>query len=135
MIKCPRCESSNVKDIATFGANSVECQDCKHIDDIKFFKDEFTKDSLSQTKPIPGAISPSFTDQVSKVLAFGAAKYGRDNWSKCSKDQLFLYEDALLRHINAYRLGEQNDDETGLNHLAHAACNLMFLFELDKKEK
>ena len=98
-------------------------------------KKDFTKNSLSENKPIPGAILPSFTDQMSKVLAFGAAEYGRDNWAQCPKEQLFLYEDALLRHINAYRMGEENDEETGLNHLAHAACNLMFLMELDKKEK
>lgn len=96
---------------------------------------EFTKDSLSENKPIPGAISAEFTDQISKVLAFGAAKYGRDNWAQCSKEQLFLYEDALLRHINAYRMGEVNDKETNLNHLAHAACNLMFLFELNIRRK
>lgn len=133
-LKCPRCGSSDIVEKQPFD-NTVECEICEHKDNIQFFKDQFTKDSLSQNKPIPGAISPSFTDQMSKVLAFGAAKYGRDNWSKCSKEQMFLYEDALLRHITSYRLGEENDEETNLNHLAHAACNLMFIFELNKKEK
>ena len=92
---------------------------------------EFTKDSMSQRKPIFSAISPKFTLGMAEVLAFGAEKYGRDNWKQCSKDQMHLYWDAFERHVNAYKRGEENDQETGMSHISHAACNLMFIQELD----
>lgn len=94
----------------------------------------FTKDSLSIDKPISGAISPTFKLGMAQVLAHGASKYGRDNWSKCKQNQMHLYWDALHRHLDTYQSGEMVDDETELNHLLHAACNIMFLYELTKKK-
>ncbi len=95
----------------------------------------FTKESLSKTKPIPGAMSSELIMKTSEVLAFGAEKYGRDNWAKCSKEQMYLYWDALFRHLHSYRMGEECDQETGISHLAHANCNLMFIYELDEFHK
>ncbi len=82
----------------------------------------FTKESLSVMKPLFGAITTKFSLGIAKVLAIGAAKYGRDNWKKCPKDKLDLYWDALYRHLNAYQSGELVDAETGESHLSHAAC-------------
>ena len=95
----------------------------------------FIKESMSVNKPISGAILPEFKTEMAKVLAFGASKYGRDNWAKCNKDQLHLYWEALYRHIEAFQAGEDTDLETGLSHLSHAACNLMFLQHLTNKYK
>jgi hypothetical protein len=96
---------------------------------------EFTKESMSKIKPIPGAITPEFILGMANVLAFGANKYGRDNWAKCKKNQIYLYWDALYRHLEAYRSGIEFDEETGLSHLSHAACNLMFIQHLTDKYK
>ena len=68
-----------------------------------------------------------------KVLMHGAKKYGRDNWQKC--DDINRYKDALMRHVMAYIKGEKADPEDGLNHLAHAMCNCIFLMELEREEK
>jgi len=95
----------------------------------------FTKDSLSENKPISGAILPEFKLGIAKVLAFGASKYGRDNWRKCKTNQIHLYWDALHRHLDAYQSGELNDPETGLSHMSHAACNIMFIQALTKGEE
>lgn len=67
---------------------------------------------------------------IVRVLTFGAKKYAPDNWRKVPQAQERYY-DALLRHLVAWRLGEQNDPESGLPHLAHAGCCLLFLAELD----
>jgi len=42
-----------------------------------------------------------------------------------------------MRHLNAWRLGESIDPESGLHHLKHALTNVIFLmwFELKKKLK
>jgi hypothetical protein len=66
---------------------------------------------------------------IGKVLTFGARKYAPNNWMRC-KDTT-RYVDAALRHIFAYIGGEKNDPETGLPHLAHAGCCIMFLIDLE----
>lgn len=68
-------------------------------------------------------------NQVAKVLTFGAKKYRRDTW-RTLVDAETRYEDALDRHINAWKRGEDVDSESGLGHLEHAVCNLLFLIEL-----
>ncbi len=71
--------------------------------------------------------------EVVKVLEYGATKYKeKDNWKKVNKD---LYKDALWRHWVAYQLGEKNDPETGLSHLAHLLCDGLFLLWFDLKEE
>lgn len=65
-------------------------------------------------------------DQVVRVLAYGAEKYDRDNWQRLIDPQR-RYFAATLRHLVAWRRGELVDSESGLSHLAHAACNLLFL--------
>lgn len=67
-----------------------------------------------------------FIGEVVNVLKAGAEKYGANNW-QAVEDAENRYFAALMRHIAAYRNGEDNDPEDGLPHLAHAACNLMFL--------
>ena len=63
--------------------------------------------------------------EVSKVMAFGAEKYGRDNWRE-GMDWTRL-SSAMLRHVTSWIEGEDVDDETGLSHLAHAGCCVLFL--------
>lgn len=77
-----------------------------------------------------GLLPPLALEEVVKVLTFGAQKYERDNWQKVS-DAKRRYFDALQRHIWAWKQGEQIDPESGIHHLAHAMCCLMFLFEHD----
>jgi hypothetical protein len=65
-----------------------------------------------------------------KGITFGANKYGPNNWRQV-QDGIDRYYSALMRHIVAYRSGEQLDPDSGLTHLAHAMCNLIFLHELE----
>lgn len=69
---------------------------------------------------------------VVDVLTFGANKYAPDNWRHVESASE-RYTAAALRHIAAYRMGEHEDKESGLPHLAHAACCLMFMLELDSE--
>lgn len=64
-------------------------------------------------------------EQIAQVMAFGAAKYGRDNWRK--GHEFTRLSDALLRHVYAWLGGETNDPESRMNHLAHAGCCVLFL--------
>lgn len=65
------------------------------------------------------------TEEMLKVLDFGAQKYGEWNWTGGMKwSRLFS---ATLRHMWAFQRGQDNDPESGLSHLAHAACNVLFM--------
>ena len=68
---------------------------------------------------------------VVAVLTFGARKYDDDNWRKVVNSRR-RYFAAALRHLKSWRAGERFDDETGLPHLAHAACCVLFLLSLDE---
>lgn len=63
--------------------------------------------------------------EIVKVLDFGQKKYAARNWERgMDWDRPFA---ALMRHMTAWWEGERNDPETGLPHLAHAGCCIMFL--------
>lgn len=64
-------------------------------------------------------------EELAKVLAFGADKYGDWNWAAGFKWSR-LYG-AALRHLYAHMRGESKDPESGISHLTHCACNLLFL--------
>ncbi len=69
-------------------------------------------------------------EAVVGVLTFGAQKYAPENW-RFVPDARRRYFAAALRHLVAYWRGERSDPESGRPHLAHAACCLLFLLELD----
>jgi hypothetical protein len=71
-------------------------------------------------------------EEVVKVLEFGAKKYDRDNWRYVENAET-RYTAAAFRHLIAYNKGEQTDSETGLSHLAHAGCCLLFLLALESR--
>jgi hypothetical protein len=77
-----------------------------------------------------GLLPPYALEETVKVLTFGAQKYERDNWQKVP-DSKRRYYDALQRHLWAWKRGEELDPESGIHHLAHAMCCLMFLYEHD----
>lgn len=64
-------------------------------------------------------------EDVTRVMMFGAGKYGEDNWRKgLSRPRLFS---AALRHLTAWLKDPKTPDaESGLPHLAHAACCVLF---------
>ncbi|HUD82602.1 MAG TPA: dATP/dGTP diphosphohydrolase domain-containing protein [Candidatus Saccharimonadales bacterium] len=72
-------------------------------------------------------LPPRALNEVGRVLTHGAAKYGPHNWRGGLAYSRII--GATLRHILAYMMGEDMDPETDLPHIAHAACNLLFLIE------
>lgn len=72
-------------------------------------------------------------EQIVDVLAFGAAKYGDENWRRVPMAER-RYFAALMRHVWSWWKGEEMDKETGLPHLAHAGCCLLFLLEIGRRD-
>lgn len=70
-------------------------------------------------------VNPELVKAVAEVRMYGTEKYGdSENWRKVEPKR---YVDALYRHLLAYIEGNEVDEESGLSHLAHMACNISFL--------
>jgi len=67
-------------------------------------------------------VPPEAEDVIARVYGWGAQKYSEDNWRKGYAWSL-SYE-ALRRHINAFKAGEELDPQSGLPHLGHAAFHI-----------
>jgi len=80
-------------------------------------------------KPPMALLSSVALIEIAKVLEFGAKKYAPDNWR--SGFAWRRVGSAALRHLFAWLNGEDKDPETGLSHLGHAGCCIMFLLEFE----
>lgn len=68
---------------------------------------------------------------IAEVLSFGARKYAAHNWLGGMDWSRVI--GAAMRHVCSYIGGEHVDPETGLNHLYHAACNIVFLMTYENR--
>ena len=85
-----------------------------------------------QGKPCPSLCPVSLIEAVTAVRMFGLQKYhDPDNWKQVEPER---YRDALYRHWLAYLKGEKYDQESGLPHLWHLACNAAFLIEMEETD-
>lgn len=89
---------------------------------------------FDQEKPDWSLLDLDVVQKVVEVLTFGASKYSRNNW-RLLADPQDRYLAACLRHITAWQKGEKIDEESGLPHLAHATCCLVFLMCFDKDDE
>ena len=78
-------------------------------------------------------IEPEFEEDIANILTAGANKYAPNSWQHV-EDGNNRYYAALRRHLNAWRKGEKIDQESGMSHLAHVACNVMFLMHFEREE-
>lgn len=70
-------------------------------------------------------------EEITKVLNFGANKYAERSWEAGMKwGRLYA---AMFRHMTAWWMGEDLDKETGISHLAHAGCCVIFLLTYSKR--
>lgn len=81
-------------------------------------------------KPPIDLIDQEIILELAKVLGYGAEKYEAHNWKIGLP--ISRYYSACQRHLLAFNSGETNDPESGLSHLGHAACNLMFMLYMLK---
>lgn len=91
---------------------------------------------FDQGKPRMDLIRPEFMFEIAKGLEYGQKKYNevQGDVPNYLKGKGFLYSKifgSCLRHLYAWFSGESIDKESGVNHLALAAVNIMFLFTYD----
>lgn len=84
-------------------------------------------------KPQLRLVPTEIINCIARVREYGNNKYHNpDNWKTVEKER---YIDAMFRHMLAY-VNDNNgiDEESGLPHLWHLACNVAFLCDYQKKE-
>jgi hypothetical protein len=82
---------------------------------------------------LPYQLLPSdAVEDILRVLRFGAEKYAERNWEKgMAWSRPFA---AMMRHMWAWWRGEKADPETGISHLAHAGCCVLFLLSYELRK-
>ena len=71
---------------------------------------------------------------ICEVREYGNKKYhDPDNWKTVDIQR---YRDALFRHFMAYLDDPDGvDEESGIPHYKHMACNMAFICEMEKRQK
>ena len=93
---------------------------------------DYNKYKFDQGKSRVDLICPEFIEGIGQILGYGASKYEDNSWQKVPQADDRYYA-AAMRHLLAYRRGENIDAETCKSHLLHAACCLMFLEYFERK--
>ncbi len=83
-------------------------------------------------KPQMSLLDPLFLNACATVLtqATVGGKYAPHNWRNGIEVSRLL--NSCLRHINEFADCRDIDPESGQPHIAHAACNLMFILRMLK---
>ena len=70
---------------------------------------------------------------IARVREYGTEKYhDPENWRNVEPER---YRDAAFRHFLSYLDDPTGvDEESGLSHLAHLACNIAFLCEMEERK-
>ena len=111
----------------------LDILECWMEDGIIYCKECYEKHNAKADsgKPNLSLVPKQIIYEIEKVRAFGTKKYGDpQNWKNV---ELERYHQALLRHTLAiWNDVGAKDEESGLLHLSHIACNVAFILELMK---
>lgn len=129
------CAECNLRDAKI---DYILCEDASN-EEIESFYNQIS-DTPSQTakadagKPKLTLVPQQILYDIAEVREYGCKKYHNpDNWKNVEKER---YRDAAFRHFLAYlREPDGKDEESGIEHLKHLACNIAFLCELEKESE
>lgn len=130
---CPACQKLNTDE----AANCIDCGIALFSKPVVVGTVKASSKTVVGLKydggKLPYDLLPfSVIDSLVAVQRFGAAKYGPNNWQRIKKGKS-RYIAAALRHISAVQQGQRYDEESGLPHLAHALCSLMYAEWIDQQ--
>ena len=87
-----------------------------------------------QDKPRIDLIPPQAIKDIAEVLTYGAQKYDAHNWRDNGGLEYSRVYAAAQRHLLSFWDGQSLDEETGMSHLAHAACCIVFLMSYETED-
>jgi hypothetical protein len=129
-MKCDLCESEAV--VFSLKAGQVGLIPVSLCKDHAPKSKKGAKDTAG--KPRYSLLPRKGCEAVIAVREFGTAKYHGDseNWRKVPQRE---WAEACLRHVFKWLDGEENDEESGLSHLAHAATSMLLACSVKHAEK
>lgn len=86
------------------------------------------KGAIGATKCPLHLIPPASMEATAWALKYGADKYGIRNWRE-ARIKSSTYEGAIMRHLNAWRGGEDMDPDSGILHLGLISANVAILLD------
>jgi len=89
-------------------------------------KETNPKDAVGIKKAPISTVSGPVMVEMGLAMMEGALKYGRHNY-RVSGVRASVYRDAAWRHLNKWWEGQDDDPDSGLNHLIKAMASLMVL--------
>ena len=134
--ECPFCGRELIE---SANPDELECENCGIDFVVRGGELEEVNDQTAKAdkgKPKLTLVPRQIIYDIAEVREYGNNKYpegGPDNWKKVSAER---YRDAAYRHWLEYLEDPESvDEESGIKHLKHLACNIAFLCEFDKMEE
>lgn len=112
------------------GYDEDVCAHCIDHEEWDPVEDQSIKTDIG--KPKLTLVPRQIIYDIAEVREYGNHKYpdgGPDNWKQVEVQR---YRDAAFRHLLLYLDDPSGvDEESGISHLSHLACNIAFLCELE----
>lgn len=112
------------------GYDEDVCGNCIDHEEWEPRDDQLVKSDAG--KPKLTLVPRQIIYDIAEVREYGNHKYpdgGPDNWKQVEVQR---YRDAAFRHFLLYLDDPSGvDEESGISHLSHLACNIAFLCELE----
>ena len=110
--------------------SEIEVPDEKPVEAVKDAEQEA---KLDDGKMRISIVPLQIVSDIAEVREYGIKKYNDpDNWKRVEIER---YANALFRHFRAFlRDPASVDDESGIEHYKHMACNMAFICELMKEK-
>lgn len=113
------------------------CPSCGYRCDINDLEKLSQSDKTQEAKADAGKARLTLVPRkilydIARIREYGNKKYhDPDNWKQVAPER---YRDAMMRHMCAYLDDPDGvDEESGLPHLWHLACNVAFLCEMEDR--
>lgn len=117
-----------------FNGNCTDCWN-REIPETQGASKDVVTDGLKHDggKSRLDIVPPELIEAVGAVMTHGLEKYGEGSYRNVEPKR---YRAALMRHICKWLKDPfGKDEDSGLPHLWHVACNVAFLLELDAPQK
>lgn len=117
--------------IAKMNSKTEPLDDKEELEQDREKLRKFAKDTKGKAKI---TLAPmQILKDVAEAREYGVKKYGSvDSWKEVPIED---YRDALFRHLLEYIKDPNSvDNESGIKHYKHIACNLAFICEMENME-
>lgn len=128
-VACPYGCGLESKETSMKACDTESCQECWNREYIEPGAKTSQSEKADAGKLELDLVPVQIAKDIAQVRMYGNAKYGDpDNWKTV---ELRRYINALLRHMLAFLEDRgSKDDESGIEHYKHMACNMAFICEM-----